>query len=61
MIKTKVFFFCFSGGHMNPAITFGVLLVNGLRPAMVLPYMIAQILGGLLGAALTRVSITDDI
>ncbi|KZO95208.1 aquaporin-like protein [Calocera viscosa TUFC12733] len=43
----------FSGGHLNPAVT-TMLVVVGQVPAWKLPiYYVAQILGGLLGAAIT--------
>lgn len=37
-----------SGGHFNPAVTLGVAAAGRTRWADVLPYVIAQILGGLL-------------
>src|SRR5262249_21604213 len=41
-----------SGAHFNPAITFG-LWVNGRIPGKdVLPYMGAQVIGGIIGAAI---------
>ena len=41
-----------SGGHFNPAISFG-LMAGGRFPAReVLPYWVAQVLGGICGAAI---------
>jgi aquaporin Z len=37
-----------SGGHFNPAVTLGAAAAGRMRWADVLPYVIAQILGGLL-------------
>ena len=37
-----------SGGHFNPAVSFGVAAAGRMRWADVVPYLIAQILGGLL-------------
>lgn len=39
-----------SGGHFNPAVTFGAAIAGRMRWADVAPYLIAQILGGLLGS-----------
>ena len=41
-----------SGCHINPAVTFGMLLTRRIRGAQAAGYMIAQVIGGLLGAAL---------
>ena len=38
-----------SGGHFNPAVTFALALSNRFKWASVLPYWIAQLLGGLAG------------
>ena len=41
-----------SGCHINPAVTLGVYLAGGMEKKDVLPYMIAQVLGGFFGTAL---------
>ncbi|HEY8477414.1 MAG TPA: MIP family channel protein [Chloroflexota bacterium] len=38
-----------SGGHFNPAVTFGFLVTGRLSPATCLVYWIAQLLGGVAG------------
>jgi glycerol uptake facilitator-like aquaporin len=43
-----------SGGHMNPAITVGVWLMDVFPGASVLPYAVAQLAGSVAGAALGR-------
>ncbi|PFG19034.1 aquaporin [Serinibacter salmoneus] len=40
-----------SGGHFNPAVTFGAAIAQRTRWAHVLPYWIAQIVGGTVAAA----------
>ena len=37
----------FSGGHFNPAVTVMMVAANKLNAADALPYILAQILGGL--------------
>ena len=39
-----------SGGHFNPAVTFALALSNRFKWAAVVPYWLAQILGGIAGA-----------
>ncbi len=41
-----------SGGHFNPAVTVGLTVGGHFDRAMVLPYMGAQVIGGLTGAGL---------
>ena len=44
-----------SGGHLNPAVTFGVFLSGAIAPGVALGYVISQLVGGMVGAALTKV------
>ena len=39
-----------SGGHFNPAVTFALALSNRFKWAAVVPYWLAQIVGGIAGA-----------
>ncbi|MFZ5993262.1 MAG: MIP/aquaporin family protein [Deinococcota bacterium] len=39
-----------SGGHFNPAVTFGMLLTGRIHPASAVGYWVAQLLGGLVAA-----------
>ncbi|MFJ4207299.1 MIP/aquaporin family protein [Paenarthrobacter sp. NPDC089675] len=41
-----------SGGHFNPAITLGNLIAGRIRAVAALAYVIAQVLGAVIGAAL---------
>ncbi|KAF5914770.1 hypothetical protein HPG69_005268 [Diceros bicornis minor] len=43
-----------SGGHFNPAVSLAATLIGGLNLAMLLPYWISQLCGGLIGAALAK-------
>jgi aquaporin Z len=40
-----------SGGHFNPAVSCGLCAGGRFPPALLLPYIVAQILGGIAGAA----------
>ena len=52
ILSVVVFSFGYiSGGHFNPAITFGVLLIKGIRIEQAVAYWIAQCVGGVIGAA----------
>lgn len=42
-----------SGGHVNPAVSLGFLITKQMEPIKFLLYVVAQLLGGFLGAALT--------
>ncbi|MGP0222925.1 MULTISPECIES: MIP/aquaporin family protein [unclassified Paenarthrobacter] len=41
-----------SGGHFNPAITLGSLIAGRIRPVAALAYVLAQVAGAVVGAAL---------
>ena len=41
-----------SGGHFNPAVTFGLWAGGRFPAAQILPYVLAQIVGGIVGAAI---------
>jgi aquaporin Z len=43
-----------SGGHFNPAVTLGVWMRGKCAAADVVPYMISQIIGGVLAALATK-------
>ena len=50
-----------SGAHFNPAVTIGAAMRNGLSWGMVPGYIIAQMLGGFVGAAILMVLYGDQI
>src|SRR3972149_1377057 len=43
-----------SGGHFNPAVTFGVMLAKRITLSLGLQYMAAQLVGGVLAGLLLR-------
>ena len=43
-----------SGGHMNPAVTVGVLAAGAMRVRDALGYIVSQLIGGIAGALLLR-------
>jgi aquaporin Z len=47
-----------SGGHFNPAVTVGLATAGRLPARDVVPYIVAQVLGGILGAAILYVIAT---
>lgn len=42
----------FSGAHINPAVTLGLAIAGKFEWALVLPYMVAQLIGAMIGAFL---------
>ena len=44
-----------SGGHINPAVTVGVLAVGAITAAEAASYIVSQIVGGIAGAMLLRI------
>ncbi|XP_017339872.1 aquaporin-8a.1 [Ictalurus punctatus] len=43
-----------SGGHFNPAVTVCVYLVGGMELILLVPYVLAQMFGGMIGAGLAK-------
>ncbi len=50
-----------SGGHLNPAVTFGLLVARKIDLRIALPYIAAQLVGGILGAVLVRYAIPSNV
>lgn len=48
-----------SGGHYNPAVSFGVFLAKKLSPRDLLAYWLFQVVGGLLAAAVVAGLLSD--
>ena len=49
----------FSGAHLNPAVTIGLLVAGKFSSELALGYIIAQILGAMLGSWLTYIFYID--
>lgn len=47
-----------SGSHFNPPFTLAIFLCGGLDTYMVIPYLACQLVGGVLGAAMAKVSLS---
>lgn len=43
-----------SGGHFNPAVSVSVFLCGGMSLRLLLPYVLAQLVGGMAGAGLVK-------
>ncbi|XP_010717808.1 aquaporin-8 [Meleagris gallopavo] len=43
-----------SGAHTNPVVSLAIWLIGGMEHIMLIPYIVAQLCGGILGAALTK-------
>ncbi|XP_061079299.1 aquaporin-8-like [Conger conger] len=43
-----------SGGHFNPAVSLSVCFIGGLNLALLVPYILAQLCGGMIGAGLAK-------
>jgi MIP family channel proteins len=55
-----VMFGVVSGGHFNPAVTLGALAIRRIRPLDGVIYMLAQLIGAVLGAFLTKGLLLDE-
>jgi aquaporin Z len=49
-----------SGGHFNPAVTFGFLVTRRIAPSLAVVYWISQLAGALLGALALRAVFPDQ-
>uniref|UniRef100_A0A4W5R0D2 Aquaporin 8 n=1 Tax=Hucho hucho TaxID=62062 RepID=A0A4W5R0D2_9TELE len=47
-----------SGGHFNPAVSVSVFLIGGLNIILLVPYILAQICGGMIGAGLAKAAVS---
>jgi len=50
-----------SGGHFNPAVTFGLAVARKFPMAAVIPYWVAQLIGGFVAAVVATVLYTNDV
>ena len=50
-----------SGGHFDPAVTFGFLVARRIDPALAVVYWISQMLGAVFGALLLILVVPDDL
>ncbi|XP_029312356.1 aquaporin-8a.1 [Cottoperca gobio] len=50
-----------SGGHFNPAVSLSVYLCGGMQLPLLLPYVLVQMFGGLIGAGLTKVMFPSNV
>lgn len=55
-----VMFGVVSGGHFNPAVTLAALVIRRIKPFDAVIYMLAQLIGGILGAFLTKGLLLDE-
>lgn len=45
----------FSGGHFNPVVSLSIYMCGGMELRLLLPYALAQMFGGMIGAGLVKV------
>lgn len=50
-----------SGSHFNPPFTIAIYLCGGMELVMVGPYLVSQLIGGVLGAGMAKVSLRSYI
>ncbi len=55
-----VMFGVVSGGHFNPAVTLAALAIRRIKPLDGVIYMLAQLIGGIAGAYLTKLLLKDE-
>jgi MIP family channel proteins len=60
LLGIYVMFQTVSGGHFNPAITFGAAILRKIDPIDAVVYILAQLSGAVLGALLTKGLLLDE-
>ena len=50
-----------SGGHINPAVTFALIVTQRIKPAPGFIYIVAQLLGGVVATSLLYLALNNDI
>ena len=50
-----------SGGHINPAVTFAMIVTQRIKPAPGFVYIIAQLLGGVVATSLLYLALNNDV
>lgn len=50
-----------SGGHLNPAVTIGMLVIRKISPAEGFVYVVAQLSGGLVGAVAVKALVAPNV
>lgn len=51
----------FSGGHFNPAVTIGLLVIGKIKPSTAGVYIVVQLLGALAASGLLALAFTTDL
>ncbi|TSK14662.1 Aquaporin-8 [Bagarius yarrelli] len=49
-----------SGSHFNPPFTLAIFICGGMQLTMVIPYLISQLVGGVLGAAMSKLMTSKE-
>ncbi|XP_010872560.2 aquaporin-8b isoform X2 [Esox lucius] len=49
-----------SGSHFNPPFTMAIYLCGGMKLNMVVPYLISQVVGGILGASMSKLMTSTE-
>ncbi|XP_026078666.1 aquaporin-8-like [Carassius auratus] len=49
-----------SGGHFNPAVSLCVYLIGGMELMLLVPYVLSQMLGGVIAASLAKAVTTNE-
>lgn len=60
LLGVIVMFSAVSGGHFNPAVTLAAAVIKRIGPIDALIYMLAQFIGAVLGALLTKELLLDE-